>query len=58
MHKYSQAASIIATMSGIIVRDFAANGQLPEVSQQYENMSRVTVERKAEYRSLEGTWLG
>jgi len=58
MHKYSQAASIIATMSGIIVRDFAANGQLSEVSQQYENMSRVTVERKAEYRSLEGTWLG
>ena len=36
----------------------AANGELFEVLQQYEDMSRVAMERKAEYRSLKETRLG
>jgi len=35
----------------------AANGELVEVLQQYEDMNRVAIERKAEYRSLKETRL-
>jgi len=36
----------------------AANGELFEVLQQYDDMNRVAMERKAEYRSLKETRLG